>query len=118
MKNQNYHAVRTILKSNIKIVERGKFYTLYKKIQKYNIKSAKKCPYKLHIWQFFEWIEMIFNLIDVSILTSLNLWYLQNFMKSLNARATSGSGTTNTNTPVPMEYVPIVTNVPRSLPDM
>ena len=37
-------------------------------------------------------------------------------MKSL--RATPGSGTTNTNTPVPMEYVPIVTNVPRSLPGM
>ena len=49
---------------------------------------------------------------------SFNSLYLdENFMKSLNARATSGSGTTNTNTPVPMEYVPIVTNVPRSLPD-
>lgn len=44
------------------------------------------------------------------------MFYFQNFLKTFNSRVMSASGTTNTNTPVPMEYVPIVANAPRSLP--
>ncbi|CAG2257982.1 unnamed protein product [Mytilus edulis] len=49
---------------------------------------------------------------------SFNSLYLdENFLKTFNSRVMSASGTTNTNTPVPMEYVPIVANAPRSLPE-
>ncbi|XP_076116989.1 uncharacterized protein LOC143084815 isoform X2 [Mytilus galloprovincialis] len=50
---------------------------------------------------------------------SFNSLYLdENFLKTFNSRVMSASGTTNTNTPVPMEYVPIVANAPRSLPGL